>query len=95
MPLMEVGRICEKLAGREKGKKCVIIQVIDKKFVMITGPKSLTGIKRRRVNVNHVKPLPNKVKIERDASDEIVLEALKQGESAEEETEGTTIQEVT
>ena len=95
MPLIEVGRICEKLTGREQGKKCVILEIIDKNFVMITGPKSLTGIKRRRVNVNHVKPLPSKVKIERDAPDEVVLEVLKKGESAEEETEGTTIQEVT
>ncbi|MDD1775029.1 MAG: 50S ribosomal protein L14e, partial [Methanobacterium sp.] len=32
MPAIEVGRICIKLAGREAGEKCVIIEVIDDKF---------------------------------------------------------------
>jgi hypothetical protein len=39
--------------------------------------------------------MPNKVKIERGASDEVILEILKEGKSSlEEEAEGTTIQEV-
>jgi large subunit ribosomal protein L14e len=77
MPAIEVGRICVKLAGREAGKKCVIVDVIDKSFVLITGPKSVTGVRRRRANINHIEPLQDKIQIKRGASDEEVLEALK------------------
>ena len=74
---LEVGRICEKIVGREKGKRCVIIDIVDKSFVLITGPKSLTGVKRRRANVGHLQFLEEKVVIKRGASDTEVTEALK------------------
>jgi large subunit ribosomal protein L14e len=50
---------------------------MDKSFVLITGPKTVTGIKRRRVNVNHIEPIQDKIEIKRGASDEEVAEALK------------------
>jgi large subunit ribosomal protein L14e len=78
MPAIEVGRICVKIAGREAGRKCVIVDLIDKNFVLVTGPKSLTGVKRRRSNINHLEPLSEKVEIKRGASDEEIVEALKQ-----------------
>jgi len=77
VPAIEVGRICVKLAGREAGRKCVIVDIIDKSFVLVTGPKNVTGVKRRRANVNHIEPLQDKIQIKRGASDEEVLEALK------------------
>jgi len=77
MPAIEVGRICAKLTGREAGKKCVIVDVMDKSFVLISGPKKVTGVKRRRVNVNHVEPLQDKIEIKRGASDDEVEEVLK------------------
>ncbi|MEM3597013.1 MAG: 50S ribosomal protein L14e [Candidatus Bathyarchaeia archaeon] len=78
MPAIEVGRICVKLTGREAGRKCVIVDVIDKNFVLITGPKNLTGVKRRRANINHIEPLQEKINIKRGATDEEVVEALKE-----------------
>jgi large subunit ribosomal protein L14e len=77
MPAIEVGRICVKLAGREAGRKCVIVDLIDKSFILLTGPKTVTGIKRRRTNINHIEPLEDKIAIKRGASDEEVTEALK------------------
>jgi len=77
MGLIEVGRVCIKIAGREAGKKCVVVKIIDKNFVEITGPKELTGVRRRRVNVKHLLPLPLKIDISEDAEDSEVLEALK------------------
>ena len=77
MPAIEVGRICVKLTGREAGRKCVIVDIIDKNFVLVTGPKTVTGVKRRRANVNHIEPLQEKIEIKHGASDEEVLEALK------------------
>jgi large subunit ribosomal protein L14e len=77
VPAIEVGRICVKLTGREAGKKCVIVDVIDKSFIQITGPKTVTGVKRRRANINHVEPSQDKIAIARGASDEEITEALK------------------
>jgi large subunit ribosomal protein L14e len=74
---IEVGRICVKLSGREAGRKCVIVDVMDKSFVLVTGPKKVTGVRRRRVNINHVEPMLDKLDVERDASDEEIEEALK------------------
>jgi len=77
VPAIEVGRICVKLTGREAGKKCIIVDVMDKSFILITGPKAVTGVKRRRTNINHVEPLQDKIDIKRGASEEEVTETLK------------------
>ncbi len=84
MPAIEVGRICIKLVGREAGRKCIIVDIMDKNFVLITGPKNVTGVKRRRANANHVEPLKDKIKIKRGASDEEVIEALEASGKLEE-----------
>lgn len=72
-----IGRVCVKVAGREAGKKCVIVSVIDKNFVLITGPKSLTGVKRRRVNILHLAFTPYTIDIKDNSSDEEVLKAIE------------------
>ena len=77
MPAIEVGRICVKQTGRETGRKCVIIDVMDKSFVLITGPKKVTGVKRRRVNINHLQPLDDKIDVTRGAADEEVTSILE------------------
>jgi len=76
VPAIEVGRICVKLRGREAGRKCVVVDIIDDNYILVTGPKSLTGVKRRRVNIRHVEPLDKKVNISKGASDEDVINAL-------------------
>jgi large subunit ribosomal protein L14e len=77
MPAIEVGRICVEQLGRENGKKCVVIDVMDKSFVLVTGPKKVTGVKRRRVNINHIMPLLDKIEVKRGSSDEEVVQALE------------------
>jgi large subunit ribosomal protein L14e len=76
MPAIEVGRVCVKNSGREKGKRCVIVDLIDKNFILVTGPQSVTGVKRRRANISHLDPTEEKLKIKRGASDKEVAEAL-------------------
>ena len=83
MPAIEVGRVCIKTMGREDGKKCVIVNIIDKSFVLITGPKSITGVKRRRVNVRHLKPTQESIEVTRGASDEEVIDLLRAKEKNE------------
>jgi large subunit ribosomal protein L14e len=83
VPAIEVGRICVKQLGREKGKKCVIIDVMDKSFILITGPKKLNGVKRRRVNMNHVTAIEAKIGINRGASDDEVTQVLEAADKTE------------
>jgi len=66
-----------KTAGREAGKKCVIVDVMDKSFVLVTGPKKITGVKRKRVNLNHVMVLEDRLDFKRGASDEEITSALE------------------
>lgn len=77
MPAIEIGRVCVKVSGREAGRKCVIVDVIDENFVLVTGPKNLTGVRRRKCNINHIEPLEAKISIERGASDEEVVKAIE------------------
>jgi len=76
MSAVDVGRICVKLAGREAGKKCVVVDVVDRNFVLVTGPKQVNGVKRRRVNISHVEPTERRISIRRGESDEQVVKAL-------------------
>jgi large subunit ribosomal protein L14e len=87
MPAIEVGRICVKQTGRENGKKCVVIDVMDKSFILVTGPKKVTGLKRRRVNINHVMPLQDKIDVKRGASDEEVTQVLETAGKLQEMTQ--------
>lgn len=72
-----VGKICIKTVGRDKGKQCVIIDVIDKSYVLVTGPKELTGMKRKRANLKHLVLSDKHIDISRGASDSEVLEVIK------------------
>lgn len=74
MSAMDIGRVCIKTQGREAGKKCVVVEVIDRNFVLVTGPE----VRRRRVNMNHLKPLDETVDIQRNATDEEAIGALEE-----------------
>jgi large subunit ribosomal protein L14e len=84
MSAIEVGRICVKVVGREAGKRCVIVDIIDKNFVLVTGPKDASGVKRRRVNISHIEPIGEKIDIKRGATEEEVTDALKAADKLEE-----------
>lgn len=77
VPAIEVGRVCVKIVGREAGRRCVVVDVVDKNFVVVTGPVKVSGVKRRRVNVGHIEPTDMKVKIGKGDGDNEIVEALK------------------
>jgi len=79
---IEVGRICVKLLGREAGKKCVVVDVIDKNFALITGPKSVTGVRRRRTNVDHLESTSETVEVKKGATDDEVEKVLTKAKKA-------------
>lgn len=77
------GSICVKTAGREAGKKCVVVDMLDKNFVLVTGPPSLNGVKRRRANIKHLEATGEHIDIPRGADDELVLKKLEEAGLAE------------
>ena len=70
---IEIGRVCVKIAGRDAGKKCIIIDILDNNYVLIDGET-----RRRRCNILHLEPLNQVLKIEKDASHGDVARALKE-----------------
>lgn len=75
--MLDVGRMCVKTAGREAGKFCVIVAILDDGFAMVTGPKAVTNVKRRKCNPDHLEPTPEVIKIKKNASDDDVMSAYK------------------
>jgi large subunit ribosomal protein L14e len=73
MAAIDIGRVCRKTQGREKGEICVIVDLVDRNYVVVAG----ANVKRRRVNMDHIFPLDKIVDIQREATDEEVLGALK------------------
>ncbi len=70
--MIEVGRLCIKIAGRDAGKKCVIVDVLDKNTVMIDGET-----RRRKCNIKHLEPLKDTIKIKKKASHADVVSEFK------------------
>ena len=77
MAVMELGRCVVKSQGRDAGRKAVIVDILDRNFVLITGPRNVTGIKRKRANIRHLEPLEQKIAISRGSADEEVEAALQ------------------
>lgn len=76
MTLYEVGRICVKTMGREAGSYCVIVETQDTKTVLVTGPKNISGVRRRLCNIRHLEPLDSTLDIKSGADDGAVEKAL-------------------
>jgi len=69
--VIEIGRVCVKIRGREAGRRCVVVDILDENFVIVDG-----DVKRRRVNVRHLEPLPVVINIKQGASTEEVIKAM-------------------
>ncbi len=77
MGSIEPGNVCIKITGREAGQYCVVLKKVNNSFVLVTGPKLLTGIKRRQCNISHLEPTSYKLEISPDAADEEVIKAFE------------------
>jgi len=71
--MLDLGRVCIKLLGRDAGKECVIIKILDNKYVLIDG-----NTRRKRVNIKHIEPLSKTIKIKEEATTEEVLKAFEE-----------------
>jgi len=73
MSVYDIGRLCVKTMGREAGVHCVIVDIIDKNYLLIDGLK----VRRRRVNYRHIEPITETIEIKKGASHEQVEAAIK------------------
>ncbi len=69
---MDVGRVCVKIAGREAGKKCVVVDILDKNYALVDGE-----VKRKKCNMDHLEPLDEKVEIEKNEDHNSVMAKLE------------------
>jgi len=73
MSVYDIGRLCVKTMGREAGVHCVIVDIIDKNYLLIDGLK----VRRRRVNYRHIEPITETIEIKKGASHEQIEAAIK------------------
>ncbi|MBI2109790.1 50S ribosomal protein L14e [Candidatus Woesearchaeota archaeon] len=71
--MIDVGRICVKIAGRDAGLKCVVVDKIDKNFVMIDGQT-----RRKRCSILHLEPLDLVLDIKKNAGHEEVKKGFNE-----------------
>ncbi len=83
MSAISRGRVCVKTAGKDAAKFCVITDVLGDGFVEVTGPKKLTGIKRRKCNILHLELTSDVVKIKAKATDADVIKAVTDAKFAD------------
>jgi large subunit ribosomal protein L14e len=70
--MMEIGRLCVKIAGRDAGKRCVVVDVLADGQVMIDGET-----RRRKCNILHLEPTREVLKLKKGASHAEVAAAFK------------------
>lgn len=70
--MIEVGRLCMKIAGRDAGKKGVVVDILDNNYILLDGET-----RRRKCNVYHLEPLNKVLNIKKGASHEEVAKALE------------------
>lgn len=73
MSVYDIGRLCVKTMGREAGKYCVIVDIVDKNYLLIDG----LGVRRRRVNYKHIIPIEDVIDIKKGASHDDIVAAIK------------------
>lgn len=71
--MIEVGRVAVKLAGRDAGKKCIVVDVVEGGFVLIDGET-----RRRECNPKHLEILEHKVEITKGASTDDLKSVFKE-----------------
>jgi large subunit ribosomal protein L14e len=70
--MMDVGRVCIKIAGRDAGETAVVIEKIDDNFVLVNG-----NVRRKRCNIKHLEPTERFVAIQAGASTQDLHKAMK------------------
>lgn len=71
--MIDVGRLCVKISGRDAGRKCVVVDTLNANTVLIDGET-----RRRKCNLAHIEPLKDSVDLKKGASHEEVAKLFKE-----------------
>jgi len=69
--MFKIGMVCMKIAGRDAGNLCVVVELEKDGHVLIEG-----AVRRRKCNVKHLEPTGDDVKVKAAASHAEVMKAL-------------------
>ena len=69
--MIQVGRVCLKLAGRDAGQLAVVLSEPEKNFVLVDG-----NVRRKRCNIKHLEPTPQLLDVKEEASTSEVHKAM-------------------
>ena len=70
--MVKVGQVAIKIAGRDAGQICAVVEVLDENYVLVDGMT-----RRRKCNIDHLEFLGKELKIKKGANTKEVLESLK------------------
>lgn len=70
--MTDIGRLYVKIAGREAGKFCTVVDTMDKHFVMVDGQ-----VRRKKCNLAHLEPLEKTLDLKKGASHADVVKAFE------------------
>ena len=70
---MKIGQLCMKIAGRDAGKKCVVISAMEKDNLVVIDGET----RRKKCNVAHLEPLKQSFKIKENASHSEIVDLFK------------------
>jgi len=77
--VFEVGRLVIKVSGRDAGRLGVVVKELDENYVVVSGPKKLTGLRdNRKVNKKHLRPLEIKIEISENPSEDELINKMKE-----------------
>ena len=69
--MIEIGRLYLKVAGRDAGQVCTVVDILDNTYVLVDGQT-----RRRKCNVKHLEPLDKVIEIKKNANHSEVMSAL-------------------
>lgn len=70
--MIEIGRLCVKIAGRDAKGKCIVVDIIDKNNVLVDGQ-----VRRKKCSIKHLFPLKETIKIKKGASHADIVKEFK------------------
>jgi large subunit ribosomal protein L14e len=70
--MLEIGRVCMKIAGRDAGNLAVVVEKIDDNYVLIDG-----NVRRKKCNLKHLEPMKVTIEIKAKASTADVKNAME------------------
>lgn len=70
--MVEIGQLAYKIAGRDSGNFCVVIDKIDPTYVLVDG-----NVRKKKCNIKHLEFLDKVIKVKKNVSTEEIKKELE------------------